>query len=99
VIVLDDVDYLVEKLLLLILLISFNVLIYISCHPNHGILPHPMHRLHVYLCNCIIQEQTGTDPQELQAHEVPEEEEQGEDLSECADHQPSSFEEASPEAL
>ena len=37
-------------------------------------------------------EQTGTDPQEVQAHEVPEEEEQGEDLPECVDHQPSSFE-------
>jgi hypothetical protein len=38
------------------------------------------------------EEQTGTDPQELQAQEVPEEEEQGEDLLECVDHQPSSFE-------
>ena len=38
------------------------------------------------------EEQTGTDPQEVQAHEVPEEEEPGEDLPECMDHQPSSFE-------
>ena len=37
-------------------------------------------------------EQTRTDPQEVQAQEVPEEEEQGEDLPECVDHQPSSFE-------
>jgi hypothetical protein len=29
----------------------------------------------------VLEEQTGTNPQELQAHEVPEEEEQGEDPS------------------
>jgi hypothetical protein len=38
------------------------------------------------------EEQTGADLQETQAQEVPEEEEQGEDLPECVDHQPSSFE-------
>ena len=38
------------------------------------------------------EEQTRTDPQEVLAQEVPEEEEQGEDLPECVDHQPSSFE-------
>jgi hypothetical protein len=38
------------------------------------------------------EEQTGTDLQELLAPEVPKEEEQGEDLPECIDHQPSSFE-------
>jgi hypothetical protein len=32
------------------------------------------------------EEQTGADPQELQAQEVPKEEEQGEDLPECIDH-------------
>jgi hypothetical protein len=42
------------------------------------------------------EEQTWTDPQELQAQEVPEEEEQGEDLPECVDHQPSSFERGKP---
>ena len=42
------------------------------------------------------EEQTGTDPQEVQAPEVPEEEEQGEDLPECVDHQPSSFEHGKP---
>jgi hypothetical protein len=42
------------------------------------------------------EEQTGTDPQELQAQEVPEEEEQGEDLPKCVDHQPSSFERGKP---
>ena len=38
------------------------------------------------------EEQTRTDPQEIQAQEVLEEEEQGEDLPECVDHHPSSFE-------
>jgi hypothetical protein len=38
------------------------------------------------------EEQTWTDPQELQAREVPGEEEKGEELPECADHHPSSFE-------
>jgi hypothetical protein len=42
------------------------------------------------------EEQTGADPQELQAQEVLEEEEQGEDLPECVDHQPSSFERGKP---
>jgi hypothetical protein len=38
------------------------------------------------------EEQIGTDPQETQAQEVLEVEEQEEDLPECVDHQPSSFE-------
>ena len=38
------------------------------------------------------EEQIETDTQEVQAQEVPEEVEQGEDLPECVDHQPSSFE-------
>jgi hypothetical protein len=38
------------------------------------------------------EKQVGTDPQEIQAQEVLEEEEQGEDLLEYVDHQPSSFE-------
>jgi hypothetical protein len=42
------------------------------------------------------EEQTGADPQDLQAQEVPEEEEQGEELPECVDHQPSSFERGKP---
>jgi hypothetical protein len=42
------------------------------------------------------EEQAGADPQEIQAHEVPEVEEQGEDLPECVDHQPSSFERDKP---
>jgi hypothetical protein len=44
----------------------------------------------------VSEEQTGADPQELQAQEVPEKEEQGEDLPECVDHQPSSFERGKP---
>jgi hypothetical protein len=42
------------------------------------------------------EEQTWTDPQELQAQVVPEEEEQGEELPECIDHQSSSFERGKP---
>jgi hypothetical protein len=34
----------------------------------------------------VLEDQTEADPQELRAQEVPEEEEQGEDLSECVDH-------------
>jgi hypothetical protein len=45
------------------------------------------------------EEQAGTDPQEIQAQEVPEEEEQGEDLPECVDHQPSSFERDKPRSI
>jgi hypothetical protein len=40
----------------------------------------------------VLEEQPGADPQEIQAQEVSEEEDQGEDLPECVDHQPSSFE-------
>ena len=42
------------------------------------------------------EEQTGTDPQEVQAQEVSEEEEPGEDLPECVDHQSSLFERGNP---
>jgi hypothetical protein len=42
------------------------------------------------------EEQTGTDPQKIRAPEVPKEEEQGEDLPECVDRQPSSFERGKP---
>jgi hypothetical protein len=45
------------------------------------------------------EEQTETDPQELQAQEVPEEEEQGEDLPEYVDHQPSLFERGKPRSI
>jgi hypothetical protein len=45
------------------------------------------------------EEQTETDPQEIQAQDVPEEEEQGEDLPECVDHQPSLFERGKPESI
>jgi hypothetical protein len=62
-----------------------------------------MHNLHVYLCKvhhtgsqeelpvAVQEEQTGSDPQEAQAQEVPEVDEQEEGLLECVDHQPSSF--------
>jgi hypothetical protein len=42
------------------------------------------------------EEQTRFDPQETQAQEVPEVEEQEEDLPEYVDHQPSSFERGKP---
>jgi hypothetical protein len=45
------------------------------------------------------EEQNETDPQELQAQEVLQEEEQEEDLPECVDHQPSSFERGKPRSI
>jgi hypothetical protein len=45
------------------------------------------------------EEQTWTDQQESQAQEVPEEEKQGEELPECVDHQPSSFERGKPRSI
>ena len=42
------------------------------------------------------EEQPETDPQEVHAQEVLEEEDQGEFLPECVDHQPSSFERGKP---
>jgi hypothetical protein len=45
------------------------------------------------------EEQTETDPQEIQAQEVPESEEAGEDLPECVDHQPSSVEKGKPRSI
>jgi hypothetical protein len=45
------------------------------------------------------EEQVWTDQQEPQAQEVPEEEEPGEELPECVDHQPSSFERGKPQSI
>jgi hypothetical protein len=45
------------------------------------------------------EEQTRFDPQETQAQEVPEVDEQEEDLLECVDHQPSSFERGKPRSI
>jgi hypothetical protein len=45
------------------------------------------------------EEQTGSDPQEIQAQEVSEVDEQEEDLPECVDHQPSSFERSKPQSI
>jgi hypothetical protein len=45
------------------------------------------------------EEQARADPQEIQAQEVPEVEERGEDLSECVDHQLSSFERGKPQSI
>ena len=44
----------------------------------------------------VSEEQARVDPQEIQAQEVPEAKEPGEELSECVDHQPSSFERGKP---
>jgi hypothetical protein len=45
------------------------------------------------------EERTEAELQELQAQEVPELEELGEDLPECVDHQPSSFEKGKPRSI
>jgi hypothetical protein len=45
------------------------------------------------------EEQAGTDPQEIQAQEVPEAEELGEELPECVGHQPSSFKKSKPRSI
>ena len=45
------------------------------------------------------EEQVGVDQQEIQAQEVPEAEEPVEELPECVDHQPSSFERGKPQSI
>jgi hypothetical protein len=45
------------------------------------------------------EEQAGVDPQEIYAQEVPEAEVPGEELLECVDHQPSSFEKGKPRSI
>jgi hypothetical protein len=45
------------------------------------------------------EEQTGSDSQEIQAQEVPEVDEQEEDLPECVDHQPNSLERGKPRSI
>jgi hypothetical protein len=42
------------------------------------------------------EEQAGADLQEIQTQKVSEAKEPGEELSECVDHQPSSFERGKP---
>jgi hypothetical protein len=44
-------------------------------------------------------EQVGIDQQKVPAQEVQEAEDQGEELSECIDHQPSSFERGKPRSI
>jgi hypothetical protein len=87
------------------------VLICISYHHKHGI---PLHPIAPFACLlmqlhhigsqeespvAVPEEQTVTDPQDPQAQEVPEDEEQGEDLPECVDHQPSLFERGKPRSI
>jgi hypothetical protein len=45
------------------------------------------------------EEHAEADPQEIQAQEVPEVEEQGEDLPGCVDHQPSFFEQGKSRSI
>jgi hypothetical protein len=45
------------------------------------------------------EEQAEANPWEIQAQEVPEVEDQGEDLPECVDHQPSFFERGKPRSI
>jgi hypothetical protein len=45
------------------------------------------------------EKQTRFDPQETQAQEVPKVDVQEEDLPECVDHQPSSFERGKPRSI
>jgi hypothetical protein len=45
------------------------------------------------------EEQTWTDQQEPQAQEVPEKEKPGEELPECVNHQPCSFEKGKPRSI
>jgi hypothetical protein len=45
------------------------------------------------------EEQSRANPQEILAPEVPEVEEQEEDLPECIDNQPSSFERGKPQSI
>jgi hypothetical protein len=47
----------------------------------------------------VIEEQALTDQQEPQAQEVSEEEEPSEELPECVDHHPSSFERGKPRSI
>jgi hypothetical protein len=47
----------------------------------------------------VLEELTGADPQDPQAQEVLKEEEPGDELPECVDHQPSSFERGKPRSI
>jgi hypothetical protein len=47
----------------------------------------------------VSEEQAGIDQQEVPAQEVQEAEEQGEELPECVDHQPSFFETGKPRSI
>jgi hypothetical protein len=105
---LDDVDYLVEDFI-------FNLYYQIQCAHMHIMsswhftaFDAPSTCLLMQLHHtgsqeesqvAVPEEQTWTDPQELQVQVVPEEEEQGEELPECIDHQPSSFERGKPRSI
>jgi hypothetical protein len=105
---LDDVDYLVEDFV-------FNLYYQIQCahlhimssrHSTASDAPSSCLLMQLHHIGsqeespvAVPKDQTWTDPQELQAQEVPEEEEQAEELPECVDHQPSSFERGKPRSF
>jgi hypothetical protein len=105
---LDDVDYLIEDFV-------FNLYYQFQCarlhimsssHSTASDAPSACLLMQMHHTGsqeeppvAVSEEPTWTDPQELQAQEVPKEEEQGEELPECVDHQPSSFERGRPRSI
>jgi hypothetical protein len=84
--------------------------IYIACNHDHHIPSHLMHHLHNHLHLCIIigsqeesvaaePEATEKVPQEEPAQEVQDEDDAVEELQECLDHRPSSFERGKPRSI
>jgi hypothetical protein len=104
---LDDVDYLVEDFVVIPTIISMCSSAYhviVAFHridaPSTWLLMHLHHTGSQEESQVAVpEEQVWTDKQEPQAQVVPEEEEQGEELPECVDHQPSSFERGKPRSI
>jgi hypothetical protein len=104
---LDDVDYLVEEIIIFKLLIPCAHLHLMSS--KHSITIRYIIRMITYaLASYRIAERVagsstggaGLDGSAgAQAQEVPEEEESGEELPECVDHHPSSFEKGKPRSI
>jgi hypothetical protein len=104
---LDDVDYPVEEIITFELLIPCAHLHLMSL--KHSTTIRCILRMFAYalasyriaggVAGSGTEEQVWTDQQEPQAQEVPEEEESGEELPECVDHHPSSFEKGKPRSI
>jgi hypothetical protein len=81
---------------------AYHAIMIITCHRIRCTVCIFTYKLHhtgsEELQVAVQEEQSRTDPQEIQAQEVLEEEEQGEDLPECVD-QPSSFERVKPQSI